>query len=252
MHTLHEQIELTEKEVRDFLKCPVYYEGIHKYKLVAFETISMQTLLNKIAKLFYANLMNGEVLSPSKLKNQWDKICKKYSDYLTPQRTLKGIDLIMKLYNHAKKTGLIIANMSVPYRLFVHGDKIDVGYSGEIETLAAQKNGKLEILITDFNDRLPDQYLLDLKIKHTLDMLGYMINHNDSVGVHIYHVNSDKDFFTYRGHDDFKRTESALENIAYSIKHNLFYPRENIFCSTCGTRYFCQGWRKEHNNGFRN
>lgn len=47
--------------------------------------------------------MNGDVVLPSKLKSMWDQVCKKYSDYISPQKCLDGITALMKMYNWAKK-----------------------------------------------------------------------------------------------------------------------------------------------------
>lgn len=227
------------------MKCPVYFDGIYNRHLSAFENISVPLLLNKVAKFFYANLMNGDVVSTSKIKSIWDRYCKKYPDYITPQKCLDGLNLLMKLYQWAKKNELIIAGMSTSYRLFFHGSKIDIGYNGSIETVAMQKNGKLEILVTDFHNKMPDQYLLDMKLKFTLDSLGYSMTHGENIGVHIHHVNTDKDFFTFRGRDDIKRAKNVVENIAYCIHNKIFYPHENVFCVGCDMKHFCRGWNQE-------
>ena len=220
----------------------MYYDAIYNKKLDAFENNSMSKFLNDSAKFFYANLMNGDVISPSKLKEVWDRKCRKYPDYITPQKCLDGLNLLMKLYNWAKKVELIILGMSTPYRLLFKDDKIIVGYSGEIEVVAMQKKGKPEILITDFSSRVPDLNLLDTKLKYTLDSFGYLETAKEKVGVHIHHVNTDKDFFTFRNANDLQRCNTTIKNVAYCINQNLFYPRENFYCTGCGIKHFCKGW----------
>lgn len=132
--------------------------------------------------------------------------------------------------------------MSTPYRIFFSGEKINVGYSGEIEVIAMSKRSNPAILITDFHSKQPDQYLIDTKIKYTLDSLGYYQMQNRHIGIQVHHVNTDKDFFAFRNQDDFKRMKTTIENISYSISNEIFYPHENIFCLGCEIKHFCKGW----------
>ena len=56
-------IKLTEKQLFDFIKCPVLYDSIHNKQLFIQDAISLTKLIEKVSSFFYMNLLNSNVVS---------------------------------------------------------------------------------------------------------------------------------------------------------------------------------------------
>ena len=234
--------QISEVELFDYLRCPVYYQALHKKRLPFKNMPSFNTLLNRVASSFYLNLMDGRILPISTLKKKWDTICEQYMDIITPQKCLKGMGLLQKLYIWAEKEELRIADTNIPYVVSFNGKRSVVEVKGEIGTVGVMKSGLYELLITDFSPKYPDQAAIDFRLKYTLDAYAFQLLFQKQIGVHIHHVETNKDFYTFRGRDDFKRLASSIDNIAFSMQNKLYYPRENVLCPSCEMKDFCKLW----------
>lgn len=233
---------LTEKQLFDYIKCPILYDSIHNKQIFYCDKSSFNELLNKVSSFFYLNLLNSNVVSFDVLKNKWDSIC--LANNLTPQKTLEGIDLINKMYRWAKNEELRILDLNSPYKFTLKFDDAGIiTFKGEMSAIAIGKKNKLPyMLITDFANRYPNQVLLDMKLKYTLDSYAFKQIYNKDIGIKLHYVKDNKDFFTLRIDDDFNRLINTIKNVTISINNKLFYPRESIFCRTCGFLNFCKVW----------
>ena len=237
-------VKIDEGQLFDYMKCPIYYDGVYEKKVVPQEEPSMQKMLMSVARYFYLNLMNGIVSPTSKLKKRWDALCQENSEYVDTKKCIDGLALIMKLYNWAKKEQLIIAETNATYNFFVKGELIHIDYRGEIDAIAMRRDKTFEILITDFSKKMPDPFQVSMKLKYSLDTYGYLKTYGGKpIGVHIHHVQTDKDFFTYRTDKDFGRINRTIEHVGYCINEKLFYPHENVFCTSCSMKFFCKAWK---------
>lgn len=234
-------IKLTEKQLFDFIKCPVLYDSIHNKQLFIQDTISLTKLIEKVSSFFYMNLLNSKVVSIDTLKRKWDRVCE--SNNIHSQKCLEGLDLINRLYKWAKYEELIILDLNVPYTFTLkYEDDVNISFKGEISNIALGKDKKPYLLITDFSNKYPTQPLLDMKLKYTLDSYAFKKLYNKDIGVKFHHVKSDRDYFTFRIEDDFNRLVRVIRNVALSIDNRLFYPRESVMCSSCEFLNFCKVW----------
>ena len=239
-------IKFTEKQLYEYIRCPAYYDLVNGKKIAPEQRPSITSLLEKIGNAFMLNLMNGTVLTQDQIKKRWDTVCEDNSDRINPNKCMEGISLLMKMYLWAESEEIRIADIQTPYTITFKNmtnlnELIDI--SGEMSAIAFNKKEQCEFLILDFSNRFPDQNLLDMKLKYTLDCYGFLKLYQKSIGVHIHHVKSGKDLFTYRIKDDFLRLNAAVTNIATSIKERLFYPRESVLCTNCELKNFCKGWK---------
>lgn len=231
-------MKITEQQFFDYMHCPALFEMKHIRNIPLEEQISSPKLLNRVAKYFYLNLLNGKICTTSELKKKWDSICQGYEDKIDAKKILEGMGLIMKLYNWASNEQAVVLDINTPYIIRV-GDTELVGNLG---TILAAPNNKYELLITSFSSRLPDQTLIDMKLEYTLEAYVFHEVHNKFVdGVRVHSVKYDKDFYTSRADGDFKRLETAIKNVGKSIENDLYYPREGM-CSTCPAKGYCKYW----------
>ena len=66
---------MTEVEFFDYIKCPVFYDAVHKKQLPFVFQPTMNELLNRVALRFFLNLMDGKIMKMSQIKKAWDTIC---------------------------------------------------------------------------------------------------------------------------------------------------------------------------------
>lgn len=233
---------LTEDEFFQYIRCPLHYDSVYRKRFSPACEPTMNTLLGKAAASFYSNLMNGTVMTTGQLKQKWDRICEENADYVTPQRCLDGIALIMKLYRWAAEVELRIADRSVPYVVGIKGSHGTTEFSGHIDTVAIDRDNSFYLLVTEFGSRYPSQSILDTKLKLSMDSYAFRTMYQKWAGIKVHHVKSNKDFFTSRRLEDDMRLFASVDGVAWSIHNGIFYPRESAFCASCDLVNFCRGW----------
>ncbi len=238
-------LDLTEKQFFDFMKCPVYYDLIHSKQLSIQDPPSMNKLLNKVAQFFFMKLMNGKVPSTDSIKTKWDKLCAANQDYMTSAKCLDGIGQLMRLYRWAQEEELLIADVKTPYKFAIKTNTHGViNFKGEISTIAINsKTNQPYLLIVDFGNRYPSQGSLDKKMKFTLDKFALLKTFNKDLPIKIYHIKNNKDFYTMRADEDYKRLLRSIESVAVCVEQNLIYPRESVFCESCEMLNLCRVWK---------
>ena len=235
-------MQLTERQLYDYMKCPIYYQGAYQYGLTPIEQPSMNKLLGKVAHAFCAQLAAQVVPSRSDVEKMWSRVCKKNSEYITDKKVVEGLTVLMQMYRWAEDKQLMIGSTDVPYSI-VFKKENPIELIGKIDIVAITPDKEMELLIIDFDRRLPDRAVMDMKLKYTMDAFAFKKLMNKDVGIHVHHVRSAQDFFTFRAADDFLRLESAVTTIGKCIEDEVFYPRENAFCSSCDMRNYCRAWR---------
>lgn len=235
-------IKLTENQLYDYMKCPIHYDSIHNKKFSPPSMDSMSQFLGRIWNVFCSNLLVGTVLSTSQLKQRWDQICEANQDVISDRKSLEGLNLLMKMYRWAERTRLTLRDYQIPYQLTFKYDDITVIVTGNISNLVMDKSNTYYIVDADFSNKIPDQSYLDMKLKYTLQLYAMHKVYKTQAGVNIHNIKNDKDFYTMRAREDFKRLESTVHAVAVSISNNLYYPRESPFCMSCDLLHFCRAW----------
>ena len=106
----------------------------------------------------------------------------------------------------------------------------------------------IEILVPSFSNRMPESYLIDNNIKHSLDAYAIkkMFNKNTFITYHNYNISKDK--YTARLERDLNKLELIVKNAGNCIENNLLYPCTGYHCSNCMARAICSEWGKDYNN----
>lgn len=193
--------------------------------------------------------MNGNVMTVGTLKKKWDMLCSKYEDMFSPAKTVEGFGLLMKMYQWAQTEQICVSAMSVPLMYSINDGDSKIIIRGETSGALCPKpnnKNKFELLKLDFSSKLPDQAILNTKIKFTLDWFSLQKQMPDGTelsGIRIRSVKYAKDFYTTRGEEDFKRMKESFKSIAKCIDNKLYYPRETVMCSSCDIKLYCAAWR---------
>lgn len=223
----------------DYIFCPAKYHMKHVMGYQIGDPISLPKLLNRVAKYFYINLLNGKVCSMNELKMKWDSICKQYPDFLDAKKNLTGMGLIVNLYRWAADEKICVGDVDEKYKLYLG----DTEFVGNIDVILVRPDKKIELMYTNFNDREPEQFDIETKLKYTLDSVAFKTMHNRPVdGIRIHCVKSIKDHLAYRTEADADRLRTTILNVARGIENNIFYPREAGTCANCTGKELCRYW----------
>lgn len=238
---------LTEEQLFNFMRCPIRYDAIWNKHLITAKEDTTTALLRKETNHFLIQLMNGKVMSTESLKNRWDRACEG-SPSMTPQRNLEGFDKLMRMYRWAADEQLVVGDINIPYTLPFWSDSLGgaFDFQGQIACIAMGAHAKKPCLLyLDYDNRLPDQAFIDMKLKYTLDAWAARKLTGKKLGTKIHHVKSGKDFFTMREIMDFQRMATVITNVMESIHLSLYYPRESVMCKQCDMLNFCRVWKED-------
>ena len=232
-------MDLSEKELFEYINCPVYYDLAYNKHIPLKENISMQTLLDKVTHYFYSNLINGKVCSMDELKKKWDSICSKNKDYIDTKKNLEGINYIVNFARYIVDYKPNIVDFQRYYEINID----NILFSGNIDIINLLPNKKIELLSHRFNNKAPNQIELDKKIKYTID--AYVLKELYGLevsAIKIIHHKNNTEYITTRSNTDFDRLSSCITNVAKAIENNIYYPKDNVFCTGCYYKEYCRYW----------
>jgi hypothetical protein len=229
---------LSEKQLREFLYCPLRYSVIFQNKTALPEPLTMNGLLNRVARSFFLELLGGKVRPVYWLKRKWDALCNKYPGYLNDKRVVHGIAVLNNFYKYCRDNEVQIVDINSPYEIQFPS----VCVRGTLGAVS-MKNKKFELLIMDFSNQMPDQSLIDLKLEYTLQCYAFRtLYSHDITGIRYVHLKSNTDFLSIRGRNDYLRLETIVEHVAGAIEHQYFYPHETVLCKNCTSKDVCRMW----------
>lgn len=234
---------LGEEQLWSFANCPVQYDMAYNKKTIPKKPPMFGEHLQTVANAFFTNLMNGKILSGDELKRKWDSVCNK-NPTIDSRKCIEGIGKLMLMYRWAENIELRILDVFVPYiLLFKHNNGEDLfEVSGQIQTLAVTKGNSPELLVIDWGDKHTNQVRTDMNLHYTLQCYAYYMKTKKNLGIHVHNIKHNTEIYSYRGTYDYERLKTTVNNIGYSIKHRIFYPRENPMCVSCYVAGACKSW----------
>lgn len=230
-------IKITETQLFDWMNCPALFEMKYVKQLpITAKKQTVSTLLGKVSSYFYIQLLNGKVCSLAELKRKWDSIAETHS--LSQKEVLEGMHEIAKFGNWMGHEQPIVLDINTPYTIVIGNVEIQ----GNLLPVFKKEDG-VELVHTDFSKRIPDQRLVDLKLKYTLDAFVYQELYGKPVnGIRVHSVKNDKDLRTTRMQPDFDRLISTVTGIGKAIEAGAYYTRENLLCGSCPALQYCGFW----------
>jgi len=234
---------LNEEQLWSFANCPVQYDMAFNKKIIPKKPPMFGEHLQIVANAFFANLMNGKILSGDELKRKWDSVCNKHPE-IDSRKCIEGIGKIMLMYRWAERIQLRILDVSIPYVLLFRGKDNNELYevADQIQTLAVTSGNSVELLVIDWSDKHTNQVRADMNLHYTLQCYAYYMKTKNNLGIHIHNVKHSTDIYSYRGKFDYERLKTTVLNIGHSIKNGIFYPRENPMCTSCYVAGACKSW----------
>lgn len=234
-------IKITETQLFDWINCSALFEMRYVKQLpITAKKPTVSSLLTKVSNYFYLQLLNGKVCNLAELKRKWDSIVEANS--LSHKEALDGMNEIAKFGNWMGHEQPIVFDINTPYTIIIGNVEI----RGNLLPVF-KKGDHVELVHTDFSKRIPDQRLVDLKLKYTLDAFAYWKMYGKPVaGIRVHSVKNDKDLMTTRMQPDFDRLISTVTGVGKAIEAGAYYAQENLLCGSCPALQYCGFW---HTNG---
>lgn len=233
-------VKISEQQFYDYMDCPVLYalRNINKINIPYHKT--QHKLITQVMKYFLTRLYNGIIPTFKELQRKWNTICLENKDIIDEKKNISGWQKIVTFATWAQDNKIAVGGVSIPYVINVQ----NVVMQGNIDQILVDpETKKVELFYPNFTDRECDEYSIQTYLKYTIDAYAFNELYKQPVdGIHIYSAKSNKNYYTYRGEQDFKRLTSSIYNIGNAIAGKYFYPRENIMCSSCPGKIYCRYW----------
>ena len=235
-------MKISEKDFLNYIKCPLYYKlEANGYDL---HKDSYNSYLHQVADQYLNRLSNvkilGEFNQEKYIKKLWDKICMENQHIILPKQCVQGWGYLYRMIEFFNRPGIELLDTNITYVIAPQNSKHTL--TGSLNPIIKQDDFYTTIVVS-FSDRLPESYVLDMNLKHTID--AYALNEliPDVQHVTTYHSfrsGAEKD--TLRFGNQFKRLDNIIETIGTCIEQDLIYPRNSFGCSTCSMRGICDKW----------
>ena len=159
---------------------------------------------------------------------------------ILPKQCVQGWGYLYRMIEFFNRPGIELLDTNITYVIAPQNSKHTL--TGSLNPIIKQDDFYTTIIVS-FSDRLPESYVLDMNLKHTID--AYALNEliPDVQHVTTYHSfrsGAEKD--TLRFSNQFKRLDNIIETIGTCIEQDLIYPRNSFGCSTCSMRGICDKW----------
>lgn len=232
---------ITEEEFFDYIDCPTKYEMKHIHNLDIPENKTMRKLISEVTNYFFASLYNQKVPSINTLKSRWDMVCENNTDFIDPKKSLEGLGIIVNLFNYAADKQLTVLSFNSTYNIDTNNKNRLVGV---IENPIITNDGEtLELLVPYHSNKIPKTIELDTKLKFTIDATGFYESNGERLeGINVLLLKRMEEFQTFRNYMDKERLSYAVDGVVKGIEAGAFYPRESVFCDSCGVRALCKFW----------
>lgn len=229
-------LKLTDEALTDYIKCPNYFYFKYISKIPVNQNPTYHELVQRVIDAYMSKLMDGKVMTSRQFKKMWDDLVEEYPTVITEKKILDGFGMINQIDRYCRQNQVIIADINSPYQI---NFKPNIILSGKIGTIRYNKTS-LELFVTETSQKLPDDFLLNMSLRLTLQ--AYAIEKTTDCkidGIHIYHIKSGKELYTRRSQRDYERLERVIKDIGFSIRNELFYPREDYTCPQCKFKNYC-------------
>ena len=235
-------LEITTDQLVDYIQCPnrFYLRYINCIKPKTHISVK-SILLSARDKLLY-QILDGKYPDGNKFVNDFVKECQDNNFLSTNRGVLHGMRKLMVFHQWCVRNQLLLADMGTEFELpFPKDNAILKGNFGIIRYVDKQ----LELLGVDFTDRDPDQSLLDISLRYTLQSYAVkkLVPKYELSCIRVLAVRQDrlKEFQTFRSPLDFERLEDTVSNVIKAIRNGIYYPRETFECGQCPVKIYCSG-----------
>lgn len=244
-------LEITTEQFVDYVTCPNLFYLKYVNCIKPKTHISVKSILTSARDKMLYQILDGKYPDGNKAVNDFAKECQVNNFLSTNRGVLHGMRKLTVFHQWCIRNQLILADLGTEFELpFPKDNAILKGTFGIIRYV----NQHLELLAVDFTDRDPDQALLDISLRYTLQSYAVkrLVPKYELEGIRILAVRQDRvnEFQTFRTPLDYERLEDTISMVIKAIRNEVYYPRETFECGRCPVKIYCGGL-KNHEIGTR-
>ena len=235
-------MQISERDLLNYIKCPLYYQIETTGQNLKRDTYN--SLIHDVANEYINRVgaipLLGEFNHEKYLKKKWDNVCLTNQHLITPKQTIQGWGCLYRLIELLTNPYITVLDTEMTYKIEPIGSKHSL--QGHLDPIIKQGDFYTTLVIS-FSDKLPESYVMDMNLKHTID--SYALNQLIPGIQHVttyYSLKSGQEKDTLRFDSHHKRLESILNTVGDCIEQQLIYPRNSYSCSTCNLRGLCDRW----------
>lgn len=229
-------LKLTDEALMDYIRCPNYFYFKHISKIPINQTPTFHELVQRVIDAYMSKLMDGKIMTTRQFKKMWDDLVEEYPMVIPEKKILDGFGMINQIDRYCRQNQVIIADINSPYQV---NFKNNISLTGKIGIIRYNKTN-LELFITETSQKLPDDFLLNMSMKLTLQMYAVSKTTDCQLdGIHVYHIKTGKELYSRRSSKDFEKLEKIIGDVGFAIRNELYYPREDYTCPQCKFKNYC-------------
>lgn len=235
-------MQISERDLLNYIKCPLYYQIEATGQNLKRDTYN--SLIHDVANEYINRVgaipLLGDFNHEKYLKKKWDNVCLTNQHLITPKQTIQGWGCLYRLIELLTNPYITVLDTEMTYKIEPIGSKHSL--QGHLDPIIKQGDFYTTLVIS-FSDKLPESYVMDMNLKHTID--SYALNQLIPGIQHVttyYSLKSGQEKDTLRFDSHHKRLESILNTVGDCIEQQLIYPRNSYSCSTCNLRGLCDRW----------
>jgi len=249
-------MRISINEVKDYMKCPLYYKFKHSDCIYDDLTIGQlfKIHLKSAIGYYYFSIIDDLPKHYKSMLKKWEMLwyssdmLKKFDSAELDEYSNKAIPMINNFYTKSNEEKGAPVAVNFTYEVTLAGeDNIDL--TGEIDLIRIlnDRTRSRETQLVKFftsNSRL-DEFLMRSNIDMTMASYAFRDSFKKTENVILCrNVYRKEDFRTSRNGADYTRAIKSIRNICRGIKERVFYPINNkISCSTCRYKVFCMNER---------
>lgn len=231
--------ELTEKQLYDYLYCPVYYDLLHNFHALLEEKDSQKALLNKCVLSFFSSMLGGYIMTTGDMKKKWDRLCAD-ANFTNDKKIIEGIGLILNFHRWAMDKKPMVLDVGTPYHLRFQDTVWLTGKTGTILFGKDEEHG--DLFVVDYGAKVPDDAGMVFKTRWALACEAAEKSARCKInGVRLLHIKTGKEFRIFRHPRSKERLERSVLGAAECIQKGIYFPRETT-CVSCFGKTVCAAW----------
>ena len=245
-------MRISIREVRDYIRCPLYYKFIHVNNFSHKKTFNYyyKEYLKLSIFFYYFSLIEKNPKPFELVLKKWESLwfsSDMLETFLKEDLDKKSNEAILILTNYYKKiSGERITPIAVnlPYEVVFEGEE-NIHVTGDIDLIKIvndrTRKSETQIVFLCTAHRRPNDFMAKNNISLSVASCAFRKDFKTREDkIVIDHIRSKEQTITIRTGGDFARAEKIIRNICRGIKEAIFYPTAHkMFCSNCKFKLFC-------------
>lgn len=245
-------MRISIKEIKDYIKCPLYY------KLKNLDEIPFDKSINSYFKdyfklalyFYYFSLLDKKKKSFELMMKRWEELwfsremLDLFSEEELKKKSNEAAILMNTFFKRFSDEPITPIAVNFQYEAIFEG-KEHLHVTGDIDLIKIlnDRTHKSETCITMFSmsKNYPDTFMVKNDLGMSVASYAFRSNFKTQEDkITLQNISCSEDTPTIRTGNDFLRAEKAIRNICNGIKNGVFYPSpNNISCGDCPYKLFC-------------